>query len=931
MSDLDFRKCVKSRVVYTFYTLVSLFFLILMYENKGIYKWTLNSVNFILSIIIIFSIVSTEKQEYESTCYIELGCIISSLLITGSLFIGKDFISFHKMLMVSGIVEVLSFGININYLNKEKKYSSREITKYFIKIFLLCIILFALDFKAELININKITIHIADLVLVLVLAYLIYNLKAFKKNDDIGNSKFLVIKRIMKIKILSFIIILVLPKIGHDGKYVHILIEWLSLLQIYLIYKIIIYARMINPYIRIKQINEVIKDQENIEQDKNIILKNIKDVQYEIKEEVKYKEGYLNSIFSCSVNGCIIFGEKKEIVYVNSAFKKIVGSKGDAIEDILEAINKNIVDKDDFLNCLIDSYNEKVVSEKEILTRDNGIYRCTYIPQIQEKECVCIFDDITKEKEILNNLIALNEEYEDLIINIKSPVFIADENNNIIKSSKSYESIFDSEYCDVDEEKFINEVVHIDYRDKYRQVSEINKRAKSNDELYNEGFFRYAIVNGDGQTIWLESNTTVYYDEGRKYNIMSYSDITKYIEAIDYLKKTESMYIALLDSIPEGIYMEDLDTNKYIFINKKFKDMFSIDPDINVDDLGICRKDLMKAHPDSQELIDKEISIVRKNKVFNYANIKYIDKNNNIINTRAASIPFKFKNKTLKLTIIKDMKDIKKLEMLRKKIYEREQKDNLKMEFFISMSHELKTPLNLIFTSAQLLETLIKKGKITDKSKCIHKHVALVKSNTFRLIKIIENLIELTKMESGFYKVKLEEKDIVSLIEDMVMSLVSYADNKGIKLIFDTDIEELFMMVDVNAIEIIILNILSNSIKFTNTNGHIYVDLMYINSKVNIIIRDTGIGIPENKIGFIFDRFNDVNKDFAGNMQGSGIGLSMVKSMANLIGADIKVESEVGYGTKFTITLDIKTPKKSKYIDENDIMPKIEKLIIDID
>lgn len=69
---------------------------------------------------------------------------------------------------------------------------------------------------------------------------------------------------------------------------------------------------MINPYIRIKQINEVIKDQENIEQDKNIILKNIKDVQYEIKEEVKYKEGYLNSIFSCSVNGCIIFGEKKK-------------------------------------------------------------------------------------------------------------------------------------------------------------------------------------------------------------------------------------------------------------------------------------------------------------------------------------------------------------------------------------------------------------------------------------------------------------------------------------------------------------------------------------------------------------------------------------------------------------------------------------------
>ena len=163
------------------------------------------------------------------------------------------------------------------------------------------------------------------------------------------------------------------------------------------------------------------------------------------------------------------------------------------------------------------------------------------------------------------------------------------------------------------------------------------------------------------------------------------------------------------------------------------------------------------------------------------------------------------------------------------------------------------------------------------------------------------------------------------------MSFANYADNNGINLIFDTNVEDLIMSVDVNSIERIILNILSNAIKFTGEGGSIYVNLIYEDNKINIIIEDTGIGIPEDKLEHIFDRFNDVNKGFIGNVYGSGIGLSMVKSMVNLIGGTIGVESKLNVGTKFTITMDVDVlEEEHNYIENYENISNIERLTVEI-
>lgn len=339
----------------------------------------------------------------------------------------------------------------------------------------------------------------------------------------------------------------------------------------------------------------------------------------------------------------------------------------------------------------------------------------------------------------------------------------------------------------------------------------------------------------------------------------------------------------------------------------------------------------MKIHPDYVNKAKHTFNKVKSGETSGYYRIKYLDKNDEVIDTKVASIPFKINRKTFKLTIIKDMKDVIKLESLKKQIIEREKRDLIKMQFFINMSHELKTPLNLIFTSAQLIGNLYNKNKISDEHGIIKKHVDLTIQNSYRLIKIINDLIDFTKMESGFYQLRLENKNIIVLIEDIVMSFANYADNNGINLIFDTNVEDLIMSVDVNSIERIILNILSNAIKFTSEGGSIYVNLIYENGKINIIIEDTGIGIPEDKLDHIFDRFNDVNKGFIGNVYGSGIGLSMVKSMVNLIGGTISVESELNVGTKFTISIDVNVlEEEHNYIENYESMSNIERLTVEM-
>jgi signal transduction histidine kinase len=219
------------------------------------------------------------------------------------------------------------------------------------------------------------------------------------------------------------------------------------------------------------------------------------------------------------------------------------------------------------------------------------------------------------------------------------------------------------------------------------------------------------------------------------------------------------------------------------------------------------------------------------------------------------------------------------------------------------MSHELKTPLNVIYGSSQLLQSQSKKNNLKEEN--IDKHTTTINQNCFRLIRLINNIIDVTKMESGFYNIKRENYNIVSIVEDITLSITDYTSQKGIDLVFDTEVEEKIIAIDPDKMERVILNLLSNAIKFTNPYGKISVSIYDKEENIEISVKDTGVGIPEDKLNVIFERFGQVDKTIKRNKEGSGIGLSLVKSLVEHHEGQISVKSEFGRGSEFIITLPV--------------------------
>lgn len=235
--------------------------------------------------------------------------------------------------------------------------------------------------------------------------------------------------------------------------------------------------------------------------------------------------------------------------------------------------------------------------------------------------------------------------------------------------------------------------------------------------------------------------------------------------------------------------------------------------------------------------------------------------------------------------------------------------DKIKTEFFSNISHELRTPLNIILSTVQLLFLYEKDESIKNGTVDLKKYLKIMKQNSYRLIRLVNNIIDLTKIDSDYINLQLQNYNIISVVEDITLSVADYIKSKGISLTFDTDVEERIIACDPDKIERILLNLLSNAVKFSNYGSSIFVDIQNSEDEVVITVKDTGIGIEKEKLDMIFERFAQVDKSLKREHEGSGIGLCLVKSLVTMHGGTIKVESEYGKGSSFTITL------PSKYLE----------------
>lgn len=227
--------------------------------------------------------------------------------------------------------------------------------------------------------------------------------------------------------------------------------------------------------------------------------------------------------------------------------------------------------------------------------------------------------------------------------------------------------------------------------------------------------------------------------------------------------------------------------------------------------------------------------------------------------------------------------------------------EKAKSQFFANLSHEIKTPINIIYSCIQLLEVNKTNGEKA-LSDAYNKYDNTLKQNCYRLLRLVNNLVDMTKIDSGYMKLIFVNCEIVSLVEDITLSIIPYVESKNINIVFDTYIEELEIRCDPESIERVILNLLSNAIKFTNNNGNISVIVESDDKYVFIRVKDDGIGISKDIREDIFNRFVQEDKSLNRKNEGSGIGLSLVKSLVELHDGEVYLE-EVSEGSEFVVKL----------------------------
>ncbi len=248
--------------------------------------------------------------------------------------------------------------------------------------------------------------------------------------------------------------------------------------------------------------------------------------------------------------------------------------------------------------------------------------------------------------------------------------------------------------------------------------------------------------------------------------------------------------------------------------------------------------------------------------------------------------------------------------------------DTVKTRLYTNITHEFRTPLTIISGMADQIRE--------NPSEWLDEGLVMIKRNSTRLLDLVNQMLDLAKLESGKMALHLQQGDVVRYLKYLVESFHSYAQGKGVQMHFLSDLEALSMDFDPERLQQVVGNLLSNAVKFTPSGGHVYLDVRLLNevprtaighrkghtpeAQLVIRIRDTGVGIPEEQLPHIFDRFYQATAQVNGESPlaaaavhsgGSGIGLALTKELVKLMGGEITAKSQFGKGAEFAVSLPV--------------------------
>lgn len=366
------------------------------------------------------------------------------------------------------------------------------------------------------------------------------------------------------------------------------------------------------------------------------------------------------------------------------------------------------------------------------------------------------------------------------------------------------------------------------------------------------------------------------------------------------LRDSETRYRLLMDMLPDSVIIHD--GMKINYANKEAAKLVGLEHPRQM--LGIELMELI--HEDYKEEVLEHINtIIREKREMPPVPRLLRRLDGTVIEVECNTAPFYSQGTLLQIVICRDTSERRKAENNIRLLNEAMEYDKVKTEFFANISHELRTPINVIYGALQLVDYYNENIDEEKRNDIINRYNKIMKQNCYRLLRLVNNLIDITKIDAGYYQMHMKNYNIVSVVEDITLSVVDYVAQKNITLEFDTEVEEKYLACDADKIERIILNLLSNAVKFTPSGGKITVNIDDKGDFIDISIKDSGIGIPEDNLQIIFERFRQVDKSLTRSNEGSGIGLSLVKSLVEMHGGTIKVKSIWGQGSEFIVSLPV--------------------------
>lgn len=604
--------------------------------------------------------------------------------------------------------------------------------------------------------------------------------------------------------------------------------------------------------------DEIINDDEKLDINKNISMT--------IKENLDKKNKLLNTILDQSNKCVILIDNLGNIVNEDESFynmwREYKSFKGNL--SLLDFLDNSVKNKDKFLQYLnlLDKKTDKLKGEFE--GKDGRYFACTYCKIIiddNEIGFICYIDDITYKKKSEMKIKDNQMKYKKIVDNIPYSILLTDENNIIYNNKKSQ---------------------NIDFRSK-----EINSALFNSNK---NGEFKY--IYEDDKEIFLNIDRASFRDSNSKKNVIAIRDITEYKKLLQKLKVSKEKYESLVNIIPEGIYIANFNNN-ITYANSRFLEMTNYKTVEEIDIDNISKSMIITTSQD-----DENIKFQRRT-VKSGQEDMHIECGGTIIEV----------NKKLNVVgIVRDITKQVKTELIEIEIEKQKVANKIKSEFFINMSHELKTPLNVISSSNQLMSILHKEDIKLNPDSQLSNSVKVIKKNADILMEIINNIMDLSKLELNIYESNKDYYNIVNLVEDTAVEFNDYVKLNDIEIFFDTDEEEKIGFVDPKDIEKIILTLLTMILRYSDKKSLVDILLTSKRSKSIISIKNTG--------GYDYNKYiNDKDRRIL------DIAVSLAKHIIVLYNGKIDIKTDSDKNIEVTIELnldnDIKN-YKSRVRDDND-------------